>query len=337
MQMAGELPENWDEDLKAAIKAAATEMPKLATRQSSGKALETLVGRVPGLIGGSADLTGSNNTKVKDTHSDISADDFSGNYINWGVREHGMAAAMNGMALHGGILPYAGTFLAFTDYARPAIRLSALMKQHAIYVMTHDSIGLGEDGPTHQPVEHLAALRAIPDLDVYRPADLVETLECWQLAVRRKRPAVMVLSRQGVPALREATDDNYSAHGGYIFQPSTFERQVTLIGTGTELHLAVQARAILEQKHGIGTAVVSLPCMEIFNEHPVHYRQEVLSPGSLRVAVEAGIQQGWDRYIHEDGIFIGMDSFGASAPAGVLYEHFGITVDTIVDRVLQSL
>ena len=312
-------------------------MPKLATRQSSGKALETLVGRVPGLIGGSADLTGSNNTKVKDKHTDLSAENYGGDYINWGVREHGMAAAMNGMALHGGLVPYAGTFLVFTDYARPSIRLSALMEQHVIYVMTHDSIGLGEDGPTHQPVEHLAALRAIPGLDVYRPGDLVETLECWHLAMTRKRPAVIALSRQGVPALRQIIDDNYSAYGGYIYKPSTLDRQVTLIGTGTELHLAVAAREILEEQHGIGTAVVSLPCMEIFNEHPNHYRQEVLSPGTLRVGIEAGIQQGWDRYLHEDGIFIGMDSFGASAPANELYEHFGITVDNIVSRVLQSL
>ena len=336
-QMDGDLPDGWDQDLKAAIKAATEDMPKLATRQSSGKALETLVGRVPGLIGGSADLTGSNNTKVKDKHTDLSAENYGGDYINWGVREHGMAAAMNGMALHGGLVPYAGTFLVFTDYARPSIRLSALMEQHVIYVMTHDSIGLGEDGPTHQPVEHLAALRAIPGLDVYRPGDLVETLECWHLAMTRKRPAVIALSRQGVPALRQIIDDNYSAYGGYIYKPSTLDRQVTLIGTGTELHLAVAAREILEEKHGIGTAVVSLPCMEIFNEHPNHYRQEVLSPGTLRVGIEAGIQQGWDRYLHEDGIFIGMDSFGASAPANELYEHFGITVDNIVSRVLQSL
>ena len=336
-QMDGDLPDGWDQDLKAAIKAATEDMPKLATRQSSGKALETLVGRVPGLIGGSADLTGSNNTKVKDKHTDLSAANYGGDYINWGVREHGMAAAMNGMALHGGLVPYAGTFLVFTDYARPSIRLSALMEQHVIYVMTHDSIGLGEDGPTHQPVEHLAALRAIPGLDVYRPGDLVETLECWHLAMTRKRPAVIALSRQGVPALRQIIDDNYSAYGGYIYKPSTLDRQVTLIGTGTELHLAVAAREILEEQHGIGTAVVSLPCMEIFNEHPNHYRQEVLSPGTLRVGIEAGIQQGWDRYLHEDGIFIGMDSFGASAPANELYEHFGITVDNIVSRVLQSL
>ena len=336
-QMVGDLPNGWDQDLKAAIKAATEDMPKLATRQSSGKALETLVGRVPGLIGGSADLTGSNNTKVKDQHTDLSAENYGGDYINWGVREHGMAAAMNGMALHGGLVPYAGTFLVFTDYARPSIRLSALMEQHVIYVMTHDSIGLGEDGPTHQPVEHLAALRAIPGLDVYRPGDLVETLECWHLAMTRKRPAVIALSRQGVPALRQIIDDNYSAYGGYIYKPSTLDRQVTLIGTGTELHLAVAAREILEEQHGIGTAVVSLPCMEIFNEHPNHYRQEVLSPGTLRVGIEAGIQQGWDRYLHEDGIFIGMDSFGASAPANELYEHFGITVDNIVSRVLQSL
>ena len=336
-QMVGDLPNGWDQDLKAAIKAATEDMPKLATRQSSGKALETLVGRVPGLIGGSADLTGSNNTKVKDKHTDLSAENYGGDYINWGVREHGMAAAMNGMALHGGLVPYAGTFLVFTDYARPSIRLSALMEQHVIYVMTHDSIGLGEDGPTHQPVEHLAALRAIPGLDVYRPGDLVETLECWHLAMTRKRPAVIALSRQGVPALRQIIDDNYSAYGGYIYKPSTLDRQVTLIGTGTELHLAVAAREILEEQHGIGTAVVSLPCMEIFNEHPNHYRQEVLSPGTLRVGIEAGIQQGWDRYLHEDGIFIGMNSFGASAPANELYEHFGITVDNIVSRVLQSL
>ena len=336
-QMDGDLPDGWDQDLKAAIKAATEDMPKLATRQSSGKALETLVGRVPGLIGGSADLTGSNNTKVKDKHTDLSAENYGGDYINWGVREHGMAAAMNGMALHGGLVPYAGTFLVFTDYARPSIRLSALMEQHVIYVMTHDSIGLGEDGPTHQPVEHLAALRAIPGLDVYRPGDLVETLECWHLAMTRKRPAVIALSRQGVPALRQIIDDNYSSYGGYIYKPSTLDRQVTLIGTGTELHLAVAAREILEEQHGIGTAVVSLPCMEIFNEHPNHYRQEVLSPGTLRVGIEAGIQQGWDRYLHEDGIFIGMNSFGASAPANELYEHFGITVDTIVSRVLQSL
>ena len=336
-QMVGDLPNGWDQDLKAAIKAATEDMPKLATRQSSGKALETLVGRVPGLIGGSADLTGSNNTKVKDKHTDLSAENYGGDYINWGVREHGMAAAMNGMALHGGLVPYAGTFLVFTDYARPSIRLSALMEQHVIYVMTHDSIGLGEDGPTHQPVEHLAALRAIPGLDVYRPGDLVETLECWHLAMTRKRPAVIALSRQGVPALRQIVDDNYSSYGGYIYKPSTLDRQVTLIGTGTELHLAVAAREILEEQHGIGTAVVSLPCMEIFNEHPNHYRQEVLSPGTLRVGIEAGIQQGWDRYLHEDGIFIGMNSFGASAPANELYEHFGITVDNIVSRVLQSL
>ena len=256
-QMDGDLPDGWDQDLKAAIKAATEDMPKLATRQSSGKALETLVGRVPGLIGGSADLTGSNNTKVKDKHTDLSAENYGGDYINWGVREHGMAAAMNGMALHGGLVPYAGTFLVFTDYARPSIRLSALMEQHVIYVMTHDSIGLGEDGPTHQPVEHLAALRAIPGLDVYRPGDLVETLECWHLAMTRKRPAVIALSRQGVPALRQIIDDNYSAYGGYIYKPSTLDRQVTLIGTGTELHLAVAAREILEEQHGIGTAVVS--------------------------------------------------------------------------------
>ena len=335
-QMKSELPEGWNKGLREAMQAAAEEMPKLATRASSGKALEALVGTVPGMIGGSADLTGSNNTKT--SHStDIAPGSYAGNYVNYGVREHGMAAAMNGMALHGGLVPYAGTFLVFADYARPSIRLSALMNQHVIYVLTHDSIGVGEDGPTHQPVEHVASLRAIPNLDVYRPADLVETLECWELAIERKKPCVIALSRQGTPALRKNVTDNFSAYGGYIFSPSTKDRQVTLIGTGTELALALEAKEILEGEHGIGTAVVSMPCIEIFKEHSAHFRQEVLSPGTLRVAIEAGVRQGWDRFIHEDGIFVGMDSFGASAPGGELFKHFGITTDAIVERVLAAV
>ena len=249
-----------------------------------------------------------------------------------------MAAAMNGMALHGGVIPYAGTFLVFTDYARPAIRLSALMKQRVIYVMTHDSIGLGEDGPTHQPEEHLAALRAIPSLLVFRPADLAETAEAWELALEHDGPSVLALSRQKVPALRRLIGENYSATGGYIFRPAMDERKVTLISSGTELSLAVEAQEELEREHGIPTAVVSLISWELFEQQPAHYREEVLSPGSLRVAVEAGSDFGWRRWLREDGHFIGVgDQFGASAPAEQLYEHFGITKDAIVQSVLDRL
>ena len=321
-----------------ALKVQAVEdMPSLATRAASGKVLETLIPHMPSMLGGSADLTGSNNTHTSH-HSAVTADDFAANYVNWGVREHGMAAAMNGMALHGGVIPYAGTFLVFTDYARPAIRLSALMKQRVIYVMTHDSIGLGEDGPTHQPVEHMAALRAIPGLLTFRPADLVETAEAWELALQHDGPSVIALSRQKVPALRHLIGENYSATGGYIYRPAMDERKVTLIATGTELSLAVEAQEVLERDQGIATAVISLTSWDLFEQQPAHYREEVLSPGSLRVAVEAGSDFGWRRFIREDGIFIGVgDQFGASAPAEELYEHFGITKEAIVQAVLDSL
>ncbi|MEC8153275.1 MAG: transketolase C-terminal domain-containing protein, partial [Pseudomonadota bacterium] len=236
------------------------------------------------------------------------------------------------------VIPYAGTFLVFTDYARPAIRLSALMKQRVIYVMTHDSIGLGEDGPTHQPVEHLAALRAIPGLLVFRPADLAETAEAWELALEHDGPSVLALSRQKVPALRRLIGENYAATGGYIFRPAMDERKVTLISSGTELSLAVEAQEELEREHGIPTAVISLISWELFEQQPAHYREEVLSPGSLRVAIEAGSDFGWRRWLREDGHFIGVgDQFGASAPAEQLYEHFGITKDAIVQSVLDRL
>ncbi|MBL6773028.1 MAG: transketolase [Alphaproteobacteria bacterium] len=334
---AGALTDAAREALTAIKEGAISDQPALATRACSGKVLEALIPTMPSMLGGSADLTGSNNTKTSH-HSAISANDFAANYVNYGVREHGMAAAMNGMALHGGVIPYAGTFLVFTDYARPAIRLSALMKQRVIYVMTHDSIGLGEDGPTHQPVEHLAALRAIPGLLVFRPADLAETAEAWELALDHDGPSVLALSRQKVPALRRLIGENYSATGGYIFRPAMDERKVTLISSGTELSLAVEAQEELEREHGIPTAVVSLISWELFEQQPAHYREEVLSPGSLRVGIEAGSDFGWRRWLREDGHFIGVgDQFGASAPAEQLYEHFGITKAAIVQSVLDRL
>ncbi|MGB1161330.1 MAG: transketolase [Alphaproteobacteria bacterium] len=334
---AGELSEGALKALEELKEKATEDHPAMATRACSGKVLEAIIPHMPSMLGGSADLTGSNNTKTPH-HTAISAEDFGANYVNYGVREHGMAAAMNGMALHGGVIPYAGTFLVFTDYARPAIRLSALMKQRVIYVMTHDSIGLGEDGPTHQPVEHMAALRAIPGLLTFRPADLVETAEAWELALQHDGPTVIALSRQKVPALRNLIGENYSATGGYIYRPAMDERKVTLIATGTEMSVAVEAQEILERDHNIATAIVSLPSWELFEQQPAHYREEVLSPGSLRVAIEAGSDFGWRRFIREDGIFIGVgDQFGASAPAEELYEHYGITKEAIVQSVLDSL
>ncbi|TDQ77645.1 transketolase [Dongia mobilis] len=334
--MAGELPANFAEvvgDLKSAI---AKDAPKIATRQSSQLALDSLVPAMPELIGGSADLTGSNNTKAK-TAKPVQAGAYGGSYIYYGIREHGMAAAMNGMALHGGIIPFGGTFLVFTDYCRPAIRLSALMKQRVVYVMTHDSIGLGEDGPTHQPVEHLAALRAIPNLLVFRPCDTMETAECWALALSNKeRPSVLALTRQALPLLRaDAASANHCARGAYVIRPTQKERKVTLLATGSEVEIAVEAQKQLEEK-GIGTAVVSMPSWELFEEQSAAYMQEVLGSG-LRVAVEAAASFGWERYIGSDGIFIGMKGFGASAPIADLYKNFGITPAAIVQAVTAKL
>ena len=301
---------------------------KLATRQSSQKVLEKLLPVVPGLIGGSADLTGSNGTLTK-LHTVVKPGDFNGNYIHYGVREHAMAATMNGMALHGGIVPYGGTFLVFTDYCRPSIRLSALMQQRVIYVMTHDSIGLGEDGPTHQPVEHLAALRAIPNLNVMRPADSVECAECWGIALLSKTtPAILALTRQGVPPLRDRpSDENLSAKGAYVLIEPKRARDVTLIGTGSELALAVAAAKALEGE-GIAAAVVSMPCSELFEAQSKSYRDEVLG-ASPRVAVEAATSFGWSKWLGPNGAFVGMQGFGASAPAQHLYKHFGITAEAV--------
>jgi transketolase len=284
----------------------------------------------------SADLTGSVNTKTADT-SPIAPDTPGGRYIHYGVREHAMAAAMNGMALHRGVIPYGGTFLIFSDYCRPAIRLAALMRQRVIFVLTHDSIGLGEDGPTHQPVEHLAALRAIPDLHVFRPADAVETAECWALAlVNDDGPAALALSRQNVPTLRTAFDDvNRSARGAYVLVEAEGHRLVTLLATGTEVAIAVDARKRL-QAFGVGCRVVSMPCFELFDQQDPAYRKEVLGPG-LRVAIEAATPFGWTRYVQSEDDVVGMRGFGASGPAKDLYEHFGITAERVVDLVRRRL
>ena len=332
-QAGGALPAGWAEPLAALKRTIAQEAPKLATRVSSQKVLETLTPTLPQLVGGSADLTGSNGT-MTEAHKVITAEDFTGNYIHYGVREHGMAGIMNGLALHGGVIPYGGTFLVFTDYCRPSIRLSALMKQRVVYVMTHDSIGLGEDGPTHQPVEHLAALRAIPNLHVFRPCDSIETAEAWELAIARSEgPSVLALTRHGVPTLRTETyAENLTAHGAYILAPAEGSREVTLIASGSEVHLALEARKRLAADN-ISAAVVSMPCWEAFAEQPAHYRDEVLGPGALRVAIEAASSFGWERWVGLDGAVISMTGFGASAPGPALYEHFGITTEAVVDKV----
>jgi len=307
-----------------------SQTPKLATRVSSQQVLEKLVPVVPGIIGGSADLTGSNGT-LTSHHSDVTASDYSGSYIRYGVREHAMAAAMNGMALHGGIVPYGASFLVFTDYCRPAIRLSALMGKRVIYVMTHDSIGLGEDGPTHQPVEHLASLRAIPNLNVLRPADAVECAECWEVALNAfHRPSILSLTRQDLPTLRRAdTKDNLCARGAYVLRETKGARDVTLLATGSEVGLAVTAAAALGQE-GIEAAVISMPCWELFEAQDESYRRSVLG-SAPRVGVEAAVRLGWDRWLGEKSAFIGMSGFGASAPIGDLYAHFGITSDAVAE------
>jgi transketolase len=332
----GELPTGWQNAIDQVRAKFAAEAPKLATRQCSGMVLDALASMMPELVGGSADLTGSVNTRAK-SQKTIAAADFSGNYIHYGVREHGMAAAMNGIALHRGIVPYGGTFLIFSDYCRPAIRLSALMEQRVIYVMTHDSIGLGEDGPTHQPVEQLAALRAIPNLRVFRPADGVETAECWSLALAsRHAPSVLALTRQGVPTLRRGTQsDNLSARGAYILADSDGKRAVTLLATGSEVHIAVTARNALKDK-GIAAAVVSLPCWELFDQQDDAYRAAVLGTAP-RIAIEAASPFGWERYVGSDGAVVGMTGFGASAPVEDLYRHFGITTEKVVAAALARV
>jgi len=333
--MAGRLPENFHETVAALKADIAENRPKLASRQASQKALDALVPDVPEMIGGSADLTGSNLTFVKGMGY-VTPGNFAGRYIHYGIREHGMAAAMNGIALHGGLIPYGGTFFVFADYMRPALRLAALMRQRVIHVLTHDSIGLGEDGPTHQPVEHLASLRAMPGLFTFRPADAMETAECWELALRRADgPSLLALSRQTLPSLRGDTAENRSARGGYVLAEADGVRQVTLLATGSEVAIAMEARMALAAE-GIAAAVVSLPCWELFAQQDESYRVGVLG-NVLRVGVEAGVGMGWERWLGADGIFIGMSSFGASAPFQELYKHFGITSEAIVAATKKRL
>jgi transketolase len=332
--MSGKLPEGWAEAMREYKAGLAEQKPKLATRQASQKALEVLVPAIPELVGGSADLTGSNLTLVKGM-AGASADNFAARYIYYGVREFGMAAAMNGISLHGGLIPYGGCFFVFTDYMRPAIRLAALMRVRAIHVATHDSIGLGEDGPTHQPIEHLASFRAMPNVLVLRPADAMETAECWELAVKNATgPSLLVLSRQAVPALRFEANGNKSARGAYVLAEANGARAATIIATGTEVALAMKARETLA-KEGIEVAVVSAPSFDLFAQQDAGYRAEVLG-SAPRVGVEAASGFGWERWIGEEGIFIGMNGFGASAPAEVLYEHFGLTEAAIVAAVKKK-
>jgi len=333
-RVKGDLPIHWQAPLASLLEKFVAEKTSVASRQSSQMVLDTLSPHLPELVGGSADLTPSNNTKAKDM-MDVKPGDYRGDYIRYGVREHAMAAAMNGIALHGGFIPYGGTFLTFSDYCKPAIRLSALMGIRVIYVMTHDSIGLGEDGPTHQPIEHLAALRAIPNLQVFRPADAVEVAECWTLALSSPHsPSLLALTRQKLPFLREDVSENYSARGAYVLKKSSGKREVTLLATGSEVEIACRAQKILEEK-GIPTAVISMPCWELFDAQDQAYKDTVLGKNTLRVAMEAASPMGWDKYIGEKGVMIGMDHFGASAPAEVLYEKFGFTPEHIVKIVEQ--
>jgi transketolase len=292
---------------------------------------------MPEMIGGSADLTGSNNTKTK-TLTVVARDNYAGRYIHYGVREHVMAAAMNGIALHGGLIPYGGSFLVFTDYCRPSIRLAAMMGLRVVFVMTHDSIGLGEDGPTHQPVEHLASLRAMPNLHVFRPADAVETAECWAAALQsRKTPSVIALTRQNLaPLPRPYTAENLSARGAYVVAEADGERGATLLATGSEVQIALAAREVL-RREGIPTAVVSMPCWDLFDREPADYRQEVLGTTGVRVAVEAGVALGWTRYVASEDAVAGMTTFGASAPYEALYENFAITLAAVAARVRRLI
>jgi transketolase len=333
--IAGKLPENWHEAVAALKQQVADEKPKLATRAASQKVLEALIPATPELVGGSADLTGSNLTFVKSMGT-VGPGNYAGRYIHFGIREHGMGAAANGIAVHGGVIPYTGTFFVFTDYMRPAIRIGAIMRVRVIHVLTHDSIGLGEDGPTHQPIEHLAGLRAMPNLHVFRPADTMETAESWELAIRRTDgPSLLVLSRQAVPALRTDATENRCARGGYVIAEAEGPRQATIIGTGTEVSIAIDARAALARE-GITVAVVSLPCWELFSAQDEAYRAEVLG-GVPRIGIEAASPFGWERWLGPEGTFIGMTSFGASAPWQDVYKNFGITSEAVVTAVKKRL
>ncbi len=334
-RIEGRLPAGWHQSAAAFKDKVIGEKPSWASRKSSLEALEVLTASIPELIGGSADLTHSNFTITKAT-APVTPDDVSGRYIHYGVREHGMAALMNGLALHGGFIPYGGTFLVFTDYLRPSLRMSALMGLRVLYVMTHDSIGLGEDGPTHQPVEHLASLRAMPNLWVFRPADAVEMMEAYELSLERTDgPSLFSLSRQNLPTVRKSAAENLTAKGGYVLEEAKGERKVTLIATGSEVAIALAARDLL-QAEGIGAAVISMPCTELFDAQDKAYKASVLGSG-LKVAVEAAATYGWERYVGHDGIVVGLPSFGASGPADKVYAHFGITAGDIAKAAKAAL
>jgi len=336
-RIAGKLPEGFDAAIADYKKKLAADKPKVATRKSSEMALEVINGVVPETIGGSADLTGSNNTKTSQT-KEIKPGEYGNRYIHYGIREHGMCAAINGLTLHGGVIAYGGTFLCFSDYARPAMRLASLMGIRSIFVMTHDSIGLGEDGPTHQPVEHLAALRAIPNHIVFRPADATEAAECWQLALESvKTPSTLALTRQNLPALRtEYVAENLCRYGAYELASASGEAEVTIFATGSEVEIAVAAKKLLDG-NGHPTRVVSVPAFELFEEQSDDYKAKILGRSKVKVAIEAAIREGWDRFIGNDGIFIGMKGFGASGKIEDLYKHFGITAEDTVKAVETRL
>ncbi|AMM85451.1 transketolase [Martelella sp. AD-3] len=331
-RFSGALPGSFDRTVQKYKQKLADEKPTLASRKSSQNALEVINGAIPETIGGSADLTGSNNTNTSQTPS-ITPDDFSGRFIHWGIREHAMAAAMNGIALHGGLIPYSGGFLIFSDYCRTSVRLAALMGIRVIHVWTHDSIGVGEDGPTHEPVEQMASLRAIPNLLMFRPADAMETAECWQLALESQHaPSGIALTRQNLPAVRlDYSEKNLCATGAYDLIPAN-EAEVTIFASGSEVGLAVEAQKVLDGK-GIATRVVSVPCMELFFEQPEDYQKAIIGNSPIKVGVEAAIRMGWDAFIGTDGIFIGMNGYGASGKGSDLFKHFGITAEAIVEAV----
>ena len=332
----GQISEELDKEINEIKKVFSEEKPGWATRKSSQEVLETINKVLPNTIGGSADLTGSNNTKTKNINI-IDSNNFAGRFIHYGIREHGMAAAMNGIALHKGLIPYSGTFLVFSDYCRPSIRLAALMDIKVIHVMTHDSIGLGEDGPTHQPVEHLPSLRAIPNLNVFRPADTTETAECWSLAIKSKGPSIIALSRQGCPHLRNTYEEkNKSSLGAYELKSSDGETQVNLIATGSEVSLAVEVYDELKND-GINSRVVSAPSFELLNKQDNDYIDKTLGQSGLRVGIEASTGLGWHNYLGDQGLFIGMNSFGASAPADQLYKNFGIDKENIINKIKEKL
>ena len=336
-RLNGKVSDAW---LKPYLDKLLADLKPVATRKASESALEAINAAIPATIGGSADLTGSNNTKTKNIEP-LTPENYGGRYIYYGIREFGMSAAMNGMALHGGVIPYGGTFLVFTDYARPAIRLSALQRARVIYVMTHDSIGLGEDGPTHQPIEHLQSLRAMPQLEVYRPCDAVETAECWALALQSDEPSILALTRQNLTPLRtKAASENLCARGAYRLKSAGNARKVIFMATGSEVEIAMSAAERLEQQ-GIGADVVSMPCTERFDAQPREYREDVLPDVSnreiLRVSVEAGTTFGWERYTGLHGLRIGIDRFGVSAPAPDAYNFFGLTPDKVAQRVTDFM